>query len=101
MNWNSTALELWRRVRAFDPWPGCFTWWAGKRLKINRAVPFDGSISEQVGKVVALSDHAIPIGIMTRDGILGLIEVQLEGKKSMSIDEFIRGHRDFLGSVLD
>ncbi len=39
MSWNFTALELWRRVRAYDPWPGCYTSWLGKRLKIIKAIP--------------------------------------------------------------
>ena len=99
INWNSTALEVWRRIRAFDPWPGCYTWWQGKRLKINKAVPLEGGISGQTGKVVSLAD-ATSVGVMTRDGILGLLEVQLEGKRSMSLQEFIRGHRDFVGSIL-
>jgi methionyl-tRNA formyltransferase len=100
ISWNATALELWRRVRAFDPWPGCYTSWQGKRLKINKAIPIEGETSEQAGKVVVLPGSNTAVGIITRDGILGLLEVQLEGKKSMTAEEFIRGHREFPGTVL-
>lgn len=101
MDWALTALELWRRVRAYDPWPGCYTWWQGKRLKIIEAVPLAGGKSEEPGKVVALPAEAkTTIGVQTRDGLLGLIRVQMEGKRAMSAEEFLRGQRDFVGSRL-
>lgn len=101
MDWHLTAMELWRRVRAFDPWPGCYTSWQGKRLKINEAIHLPGGKAEEAGKVVALPlGTQAPIGVATRDGILGLINVQLEGKRAMSAEEFIRGQHDFVGSRL-
>jgi methionyl-tRNA formyltransferase len=101
LDWHLTALELWRRVRAFDPWPGCYTWWQGKRLKVNETIPLAGGKPEETGKVVALPQGAkAPVGVVTRDGILGLIRVQLEGKRVTSAEEFVRGQRDFVGSSL-
>ena len=101
MDWRLTALELWRRVRAFEPWPGCYTWWQGKRLKISEATPLTGGKPEEAGKVIALPRGAKAlIGIETRDGILGIIRVQLEGKRAISAEEFVRGQRDFVGSRL-
>jgi methionyl-tRNA formyltransferase len=100
ISWNSTALELWRRIRAFDPWPGCYTWWQGKRLKINRAIPLEGGMTDQAGKVIVLSGPNAGVAVVTRDGVLGLLEVQLEGKKAMTAEEFVRGHREFPGTVL-
>jgi len=100
LDWSLTALDLWRRVRAYDPWPGCYTWWQEKRLKIVAAMPLPGGKPEEAGKVVALPSGAAAIGVATRDGILGLAKVQLEGKRVMSAEEFIRGQRDFVGSQL-
>jgi methionyl-tRNA formyltransferase len=101
MDWRLTALELWRRVRAYEPWPGCYTLWQGKRLKINKAIALAGNTSGEVGRVIALPLGAnVAVGVETRDGVLGLIEVQLEGKRAMSAGEFIRGQRDFPGSRL-
>jgi methionyl-tRNA formyltransferase len=101
LDWHLTALELWRRVRAFDPWPGCYTWWKGKRLKVNETIPLAGGEPEEAGKVVALPQGAeAPVGVGTRDGILGLIRIQLEGKRIISAEEFVRGQRDFVGSSL-
>ena len=101
IDWRLSTLELWRRVRAFDPWPGCYAWWRGKRLKLGQVMPLEGERSGEPGEVIALSPSVpAPVGVKTGDGVLGLLSVQLEGKREMSIDEFVRGQRDFIGSRL-
>lgn len=101
IDWQLSALELWRRVRAFDPWPGCYTRWKDKRLKIIQTVPVDGEKAGEVGKVIALPQPSLaPVGVVTGDGVLGLLRVQLEGKKEMSAMEFLLGQSDFLGSSI-
>ena len=40
IDWNLPAVEIWRRVRALYPWPGCFTTWRGKQLKITAAMAY-------------------------------------------------------------
>lgn len=100
IDWSLPAMELWQRIRAYNPWPSCYTWWQGKRLKVHEAVPLD-SMAEgaAVGQVVALMPpHSI--GVVTGEGILGLNQVQLEGKRQMAVDNFVRGQRDFIGSIL-
>lgn len=101
MDWRLPALDLWRRVRAFDPWPGCYAWWRGKRLKLGKVVPLYGEKSGEPGKVIALSPPApATVGVETGEGVLGLLRVQLEGKHEMSAEEFVRGQREFIGSSL-
>ena len=101
MDWRLPALDLWRRVRAFDPWPGCYAWWRGKRLKLGKVVPLYGEKSGEPGKVIALSPPApATVGVETGDGVLGLLRVQLEGKREMAAADFVRGQRDFIGSLL-
>jgi len=101
MDWRLPALDLWRRVRAFDPWPGCYTLWHGKRLKLGKVVPLYGEKSGEPGKVIALSPPApATVGVETGDGVLGLLRVQLEGKREMAAADFVRGQRDFIGSLL-
>jgi methionyl-tRNA formyltransferase len=99
IDWRLSALELWRMVRAYNPWPGCHTWYQGKRLKIHRATPVGDGKKGEVGKVIALTEEP-GIGVGTQKGILGLCQVQLEGKREMAATEFVRGRRDFIGSVL-
>jgi len=99
IDWRRPAIDIWRRVRAFNPWPGCYTRWWGKTLKIIEVVPLGGERTAGVGRVVALDSKA-GFGVGTGDGILAIARVQMEGKKAMSADEFLRGQRGLLGAVL-
>jgi len=99
LDWSRPAVELWRKVRAFQPWPGCYTAWEGKLVKIIEAAPLPGQ--GEVGRVVEIPDRGdIALGVATGDGILGLVVIQIEGKRAMSGEEFLRGQRGFIGSVL-
>jgi methionyl-tRNA formyltransferase len=99
VDWHLSALHLWRMVRAYNPWPSCYTWCQGKRLKIHEAIPLDVRGNGEVGEVVALVEQP-GIGVVTKQGILELCEVQLEGKRAMSAGDFMRGQRDFIGCIL-
>ncbi len=100
IDWHLSAVEIWRRVRAFHPWPGCYTTWQGRQLKIIEAVPLSGEGTIGVGQVVALNKEGVAFGINTGDGVLGILRVQLEGKRVMFAAEFLRGQRQFIGAVL-
>ena len=101
IEWQLPAIQLWWRVRAFDPWPGCYTWWRERRLKVSKVVPLGEGKSGKAGKVVALPQPGpAAVGVETGNGVLGLLRVQLEGKREMSAEEFMRGQRDFVGSLL-
>jgi len=99
IDWKLPAVQLWRCIRAFDPWPGCYTWWKGGRLKVCEAVPLGGG--GEVGKVIIMNEPTpATVGVVTGLGVLGLCRVQLEGRREMSAADFVRGQRDFVGSVL-
>ena len=100
IDWKLPAVEIWRRVRAYQPWPGCVARWQRKQLKILEAVPLAEKGTTEPGSVVAVQASAAAFGIVCGDGILGVIKVQLEGKKAIAAGEFLRGQRQFLGAVL-
>ena len=100
IDWCLPAVQIGRRVRAFQPWPGCHTTWQGKRLGIIEAVPLPGVENLEAGQVVALGKEAAAFGIGTADGVLGVLKVQLEGKRAMPAAEFLRGQRQFIGAIL-
>ncbi len=100
IDWRLPAVDIWRKVRAFQPWPGCYTNWRGKQLKIIEAVPLPGERGGVVGQVIALDKSAAAFGITTGDGVLGVNQVQIEGKRVMSAAEFLRGQRQFIGAIL-
>ena len=104
IDWHLPAIDIWRRVRAFQPWPECYTKWQGKQLKIIEAVPLAEEGTHEAGRVVAPSPIAerseAAFGVHTGDGILGVLKVQLEGKRAVSGAEFLRGQRQFMGVIL-
>ena len=101
INWQMPAIEISRRVRAFYPWPGCYTRWQGKLLKILEAVTLHKDRGLSPGRVVALSSgQPAVVGVETGDGILGLVCVQLEGKRALTAAEFLIGQRGLVGSTL-
>lgn len=108
IDWDLSADEIGRRCRAFYPWPGCYTRWDGKLLKLLRVLPFpDWQGPAAPGQVIVLAELP-PLGstpgsnvaVATGKGALVLHEVQLEGRNPMSIEQFLRGHRDFVRAVL-
>ena len=102
INWSLSAEALERHVRAFDPWPGCFTYWRGSHLKIIRAqaIKSDRGCKEEGLVIPAKIGDNMVAGVVTRDGVLGLQEVQLQGRKRLPIAQFILGQQGFLGARL-
>jgi len=98
IDWTLSAVELWRRVRAYNPRPGARTSWQGRLLKVLLARPdVEWRGSEEPGRVLELPDG---VAVATGHGALLLSEVQLAGKRAMGIQDFARGQREFVGSLL-
>jgi methionyl-tRNA formyltransferase len=86
INWNETAEVIESTIRAYNPWPGAFTEFNDRKLKI-----FSTSIVDLRGKPgeILRKDKELIIG--TADRALSLVEVQLEGKRRMTAADFLRG----------
>jgi methionyl-tRNA formyltransferase len=100
IDWRLPAVELWKRVRAYQPWPGCYTRWQGKQLKLLETRPLVSGETNEPGRVLAVKEGSVGFGVGTGNGVLGIIKVQLEGKKAMTADEFLRGQRQLMGTIL-
>jgi methionyl-tRNA formyltransferase len=100
IDWRLPAIEIWRQARAYYPWPGSFTTWRGKMLKIIEATPPGVKYTAREGEVIDQTGPEATLGIGTGEGILGVLKLQLAGRKVMNAAEFVRGQRDFVGSVL-
>jgi methionyl-tRNA formyltransferase len=98
IDWHLPAAVLERRIRALSPWPGAFTTWQGKQLKILSAKPAVADEAGETGAVVALKNKEV--GVVTGDGVLVINSLQSEGKKAMTAAEFVRGQRGLIGAVL-
>ena len=89
IDWTRPAREIERRIRAFTPWPSAFTYWQGKRVKVHGARPAAAGAEAAPGTVAQAGADGIQVA--TGDGVLLLTELQLEGRKRMPAEAFLRG----------
>ena len=103
IRWEQPAAVIARQTRAYMPWPGSFTFWRGKLLKIisAHAVSFETDQTVSPGTVAVHEEagHQV-LAITTGSGILLVKQLQLEGKRAMSAEEFLRGYAHIVGQVL-
>lgn len=97
INWNESAEEIYRKYRAYQPWPGIFTSYDKKgrpfRLKlISISAEQEASAGKKPGEVVKYDQD---VGVQTGKGLIILYKVQPEGKKIMSVSEFLCGNPRF------
>jgi methionyl-tRNA formyltransferase len=102
MDFARSANELFNRLRGFQPWPGAFTAFKGKTLQVHRAKPAQHAVNLTPGQIAINGPHLL-VGC-GRDknsaSVLELIEIQLEGKRRMTAQEFINGYRPRSGDHL-
>jgi methionyl-tRNA formyltransferase len=91
LDFGQSAVELARKVRAFNPWPGTYFQWSGTPLKVHSAHPVEKT-SPGAG-VRTIYDQLPAVG--TAEGLLVLDQLQPAGKKSMPGEIFLRGARDW------
>lgn len=105
LDWSRTAVELWRQVRAFQPWPGSFTTWNGQLLKVLDSEPIASPVEGDPGRTLLVPDPGNPgrrlPAVQTGEGLLVLRKVQLEGHRPLEAHVFLMGERDFAGSQLE
>jgi len=100
LDWQQSARQLERQVRAFNPWPVAQTLYDGQLLRIWQAKVEEGasaSTAAQPGQVLAA--HREGIAVATGGGVLRLTELQLPGKRRQQAVDFINAH-DLSGALL-
>jgi methionyl-tRNA formyltransferase len=97
IDWARPAEEVARRVRGLSPWPGAFTTYRGRILKIHRARAIDGEGSLRPGEITERGERAVAA---TGRGAVELVQVQLEGKARMEGIAWLRGARPRSGELL-
>lgn len=89
IDWTKSAVEIERLIRGLNPWPSAYSYLNGKMLKIWKASVGQDLKGLQPGM---LAVSAKKLEVQTKKGSLLLEEVQLEGKKRMSVEDFLRGY---------
>lgn len=91
VDFNRTAAEIYNRLRGFQPWPGAYTLFRGKNLKIIAAQPFQNA-SAIPGGELRIAGEKLLVGCGGGTA-LELIQLQPEGKKAITAREFVSGYR--------
>jgi methionyl-tRNA formyltransferase len=91
INWNQPAMTIYNHIRGLSPYPAAFCLFQGKTLKIFQAEVNYSNHALEPGSFQ--TDHKATLQFACADGFISIQELQLEGKKKMKTDEFLRGIR--------
>lgn len=96
IDWNLSAKQVYNKVRGTNPWPGSYTTYQGKTVKIwaGQVHQCENAIKHHAhqdnGTIVKIFKDAI--GVKVNDGVYLITELQIEGKKRMSVKDYLNGH---------
>jgi len=96
INWNDSGKDIFNFVRGLSPYPSAWSKEkrSGKILKLH-SVKFEKSKTNKINHTGTIQIDKNTIKIITKDGYLEVLELQIEGKKRMSNLEFINGYKNF------
>jgi methionyl-tRNA formyltransferase len=92
IDWNKPVDEVYNLIRGLSPYPTAFTELDGKKMKVFKAARQDGSSPPAALPGSYQTDKKTYLKFACNDGCLSILELQLEGKKKMSVKEFLRGY---------
>lgn len=90
IDFSKSAKEIWYLVRGLNSWPSAYTYYNNKTMKIWRAKPVAENSQLPAGTLVKKDKESIYV--QTGEGMLQILEIQMEGKKRMSVRDFMLGH---------
>ena len=96
IDWNKTNEEIYNKVRGLNPWPKAFSFINGKRFVIDFV--YECNESGVPGEVLRADNEGILVA--TGEGSVLIKELKIEGKKKMSAEDYLRGHKIEKGTVL-
>ena len=91
IKWEKSVDEVYNLIRGLSPYPTAFTFLKGKKLKIFNAQKEITNIKENPGELI--TDSKTYLKFACNNGYISLKELQLEGKKKMYVEDFLRGWR--------
>ncbi|ACL69746.1 methionyl-tRNA formyltransferase [Halothermothrix orenii] len=96
LDWSRSSEDIFNLVRGVNPWPGAYTTWKGKLLKIWWVEPLKLTVTEndkkmEAGEVITASQED-GIIVKTGDDAVKIIELQLAGRKKITADKFVLGY---------
>ncbi len=99
IDWNQSAQAIHNLVRGLQPWPGAYTFYQGKQMKVFLTSVLEGDRRAKNGEVWAVNKGGL--FVQTGKGSLLIGSIQLEGGKKMTVEDFMLGHSLAIGTVLE
>lgn len=95
INWNKSGLEIFNFIRGLSPHPTAWTKSekTKKTFKLYNVIYFKEKRSDKLNGIINMNDNLMKISV--NDGYLKVLELQIEGKKKMSVQEFINGYKSY------
>ncbi len=90
IKWAKTSLEIHNLIRGLYPWPGAYTYYKDEKLKIIKSEVKNKNINSSIGEIVEVSNEGIEV--QTGEGILIIKELQMPGKRKMSVKDYLLGN---------
>ncbi|MEE8338127.1 MAG: methionyl-tRNA formyltransferase [Dehalococcoidia bacterium] len=109
IDWTEAAVDIWRRVRAFQPWPQATTRYGDQPFTVHEAWPIEADVAAPPGEVVAgggaelsesLPGRMAAAVVACGTGSLALLRVQRAGRRAIEIEQYLNGDRELIGSRL-
>lgn len=91
INFNQNGQNIYNLIKGLSPYPAAFTHFENKILKVYESNYEVANHQEPIGKM--MSDNKTFLKVACQDGYIHLLQIQLEGKKRMKVDEFLRGNK--------
>ncbi|WP_299796566.1 methionyl-tRNA formyltransferase [uncultured Shewanella sp.] len=101
LDWNKSAVELWREIRAFNPWPVSHFSHQDASIKVRESEVSSSSSKAAPGTIISAGKQGIEIA--TGDGVLTLLNMQLPGKKPLSVADILNSRGEWFtpGTLLN
>lgn len=97
IDYSKTAQAIYNIYRAYYEWPKLYTYWNEQKI-ILIEIEFSNLVKNNIGDIYTNNNNIL---LQLQNGSLILKEIQLEGKKNMPIQDFINGHKGFIGSNIN
>lgn len=99
IDWNDSKEKIMNLVRGTNPWPGAYSYYDGKKIKIYKVNISNEIYSGINGEIVKVNDEGIYIKV--DNGTVMIQEIQFSGKKKMEVEEYIKGNAIEIGKKLN
>lgn len=96
IDWNQDAQTIINKVRGLNPWPMAYTFLNGKRVVIDKCSPCE--LSSKAGEVISATNEGLIVACGEKSVLIE--NIKIEGKKKMSVEDYLRGHTIEKGTIL-